>query len=68
VTFTPTLCPLHQVAQIIAGPFDAVMLREDRIPERRIDAIGLERRVVLQIDRLGIAALQTIERWLGDLA
>src|SRR5260370_133132 len=42
------------------------MLGENRIPECRVDAIGFERRIVLQIDRLGIAALQAIERRLRD--
>ena len=58
---------LQQVAQIVAGALAAVMLGEDRIAQRRIEAIGLERRVVLQIDRLGVAALQPVERRLRDV-
>ena len=58
---------LQQVAQVVAGALHAVMLREDRIPERRVDAVGFERRIVLQIDGLRIAALQAIERRLRDV-
>src|SRR5205809_799024 len=47
---------IEQLAQIEAGALAAVMLGEHRIAQRRIDAIGFERGVVLQINRLGIAA------------
>src|SRR5215470_14863933 len=43
------------------------MLGEDRISERRIDAIRFERGVVLQIDGLRIAALQSVERRLRNV-
>ena len=58
---------LQEIAQIVAGALPAVMLGEDRVAQRRVDAIGFERRIVLQIDRLGIAALQPVERRLGDV-
>src|SRR5439155_11668533 len=58
---------VQKVAQIVAGALAAIMLGENRIAQRGIDAIGLERGVVLQLDRLRIAALQPIKRRLGDV-
>ena len=64
--------PLHprlfqQIAQIVAGALPAVMRREHRVADHRIEQIGFERRVILQIDRLRIAALQPVERRLRDV-
>ena len=58
---------LQQIAQIVAGALPAVMRREHRVADRRIEQIGFERRVVLQVDRLGVAALQPVERRLRDV-
>src|SRR5262249_50881457 len=54
-------------AQIVAAALAAVVLRENGVAQRRVDAIGFERRIVFEVNRLCIAALQTIERRLRDV-
>ena len=58
---------VEQRAQVVCGAFDAVILGEDRVAQRRLDAVRFEGRVVLEVNRLGVAALQPIERRLRDV-
>jgi len=58
---------LQQIAQIEAAALDPVVLGEHRIPQGCVDTIGFECGIVLEVDRLGIAALQAVERRLGDV-
>src|SRR6185437_890103 len=60
-------CLVDQGFEIVAGALATVVLMEHPVAQRGGDAIGFERRVVLKIDRLRIAALEAIERRLGDV-
>ncbi len=58
---------LDEIAEVVASALHAVMLVEDGIAQPRGDAMLLERRLVLEIDRLARAALHLEERRLGDV-
>src|SRR5438270_4102362 len=57
----------QESAKIVVGALPAVMLGEDRVAQRGVDAISFERGVVLQVDRFRIAALQPVKRRLRDV-